>query len=48
LILWYQRVDHDRITDKDKYGFLKDFIDTITNNLIKPNNHFRYSDTVTV
>jgi len=46
LILWYQRVDHDRITDKDKYSFLKEFIDTITNNLIKPNNHFRYSDTI--
>jgi hypothetical protein len=46
LILWYQRVDHDGIKNKDKYGFLKDFIDTITNNLTKPCNHFRYSDTI--
>ena len=46
LIFWYQLADHDRITNKDKHGFLKEFIDTITNNLPKPNNHFRYSDTI--
>ena len=46
LIFWYQRLDHDGVTNKDKYGFLKDFIDTITDNLTKQSNHFRYSDTI--
>ena len=46
LILWYQRVDHDHITNKDNYGLLKDFIDTVTSNLTKSMNHFRYNDTI--
>ncbi|CAF3345749.1 unnamed protein product [Rotaria sp. Silwood2] len=35
LVLWYQQIDNDDINNKDKNGFLKDFIDTITNNLTK-------------
>ncbi|CAF4567427.1 unnamed protein product [Rotaria sp. Silwood2] len=46
LILWYQQVGNDDINNKDKHGFLKDFIDTITNNLIKSSSRFRYSDTI--
>jgi hypothetical protein len=46
LILWYQRVGNDSGTNKDKHGFLIDFIDTITNNMTKSSNHFRYSDTI--
>jgi len=30
LVLYYQRVDNDSNNNEDKYGFLKDFIDTIT------------------
>jgi hypothetical protein len=33
LVLYYQRIDNENNNSKDKYGFLKDFIDTITNNL---------------
>ncbi|CAF3517176.1 unnamed protein product, partial [Rotaria sp. Silwood2] len=46
LILWYQQIGNDDINNKDKHGFLKDFIDTITNNLIKSSSRFRYSDTI--
>ncbi|CAF3976036.1 unnamed protein product, partial [Rotaria magnacalcarata] len=46
LILWYQQVDNVDINNKDKHGFLKDFIDTITNNLTKSSSRFRYSDTI--
>jgi hypothetical protein len=45
-ILWYQRVGNDSDTNKDKHGFLIDFINTITNNMTKSSNHFRYSDTI--
>ncbi|CAF4879064.1 unnamed protein product, partial [Rotaria sp. Silwood2] len=46
LILWYQQVDNDDINNKDNHGFLKDFIDTITNNMTKSSSRFRYSDTI--
>ena len=46
LILWYQQVDNDDINNKDKHGFPKDFINTITNNLTKPSSRFRYSDSI--
>ncbi|CAF4907963.1 unnamed protein product, partial [Rotaria sp. Silwood2] len=46
LVLWYQQIDNDDINNKDKNGFLKDFIDTITNNLTKSSSRFRYSDTI--
>ena len=46
LVLWYQRVDHNHITNKDNYGFLNDSIDTVTSNLTKSKNHFRYSDII--
>jgi hypothetical protein len=46
LILYYQRVDNDNCINKDKFGILKDFINTITNNLTKSSNNFRYSDLI--
>ncbi|CAF4739607.1 unnamed protein product, partial [Rotaria socialis] len=33
LILWFQQVGNDGGINKDKHGFLIDFIDAITNNL---------------
>jgi hypothetical protein len=41
LNIWYQRADNEN--DNDKHGFLKHFIDTITSNLTKPSNNFRYN-----
>ncbi|CAF2119141.1 unnamed protein product [Rotaria magnacalcarata] len=46
LIFWFQQLGNDGGINKDKHGFLIDFIDAITNNLIKSSNHFRYSDTI--
>ena len=46
LFLYYQRIDNDTIDKKEDYGFLKDFIDTITNNITKSSYHFRYSDRI--
>lgn len=43
LVLFYQRIGNDNNT-KEKYGFLNDFIETITNNLTKSKNHFRYEN----
>ncbi|CAF4349110.1 unnamed protein product, partial [Rotaria magnacalcarata] len=34
------------VTNTNKNGFLIDFINTITNNLTKSRNHFRYSDKI--
>ncbi len=42
---YYQWIDNDN-NNKDEYGFLKDFIDNITNNLTKSSNCFRYSDKI--
>ncbi|CAF4907930.1 unnamed protein product, partial [Rotaria sp. Silwood1] len=46
LILWYQQVDNDDINNKDNHGFLKDFIDTITNNMTKLFIKFNYVNTL--
>ncbi|CAM4824646.1 unnamed protein product [Rotaria magnacalcarata] len=46
LVLWYQRIGSEGVTNTDKNGFLIDFINTITNNLTKSGNHFRYSDKI--
>jgi hypothetical protein len=46
LVLWYQRIGSEGVTNTDKNGFLIDFINTITNNLTKSSNHFRYSDKI--
>ncbi|CAF4613192.1 unnamed protein product, partial [Rotaria sp. Silwood2] len=46
LVLWYQRIGSEGVTNTDKNGFLIDFINTVTNNLTKSNNHFRYSDKI--
>ncbi|CAF2069261.1 unnamed protein product [Rotaria magnacalcarata] len=46
LILWFQPLGNDGGINKDKHGFLIDFIDAVTNNLTKSSNHFRYSDTI--
>ena len=43
LIFWYQRIESEDVTNTDKNVFLIDFINTITKNLTKPSNHFRYS-----
>ncbi|CAF3304227.1 unnamed protein product [Rotaria sp. Silwood2] len=40
------RVGNDSAANKDKHGFLKDFIDTSTSNLTKSSNYFRCSDTI--
>ena len=46
LILWYQRIESEDVTNTNKNGYLIDFINTITNNLTKSSNHFRYSDKI--
>ncbi|CAF2137497.1 unnamed protein product [Rotaria magnacalcarata] len=46
LVLWYQRIGSEGVTNTDKNGFLIDFINTVTNNLTKSRNHFRYSDKI--
>lgn len=46
LVLWYQRIGSEGIINTDKNGFLIDFINTITNNLTKSSNNFRYSDKI--
>ena len=46
LIDWYLLVDEDGTICDDKYRLLKEFINVITYNLTKPNNHFRYSDSI--
>ncbi|CAF1168333.1 unnamed protein product [Rotaria sp. Silwood1] len=46
LIIWYQRVDNENEGDQNNNTFLKHFIDTITDNLTKSSNNFRYSDSV--
>jgi hypothetical protein len=46
LVFWYKRFGNDNISDKNKYEFMKNFIDTITNNLTKSSNHRRYSSTM--
>ena len=35
LVLWYQRIGSEGVTNIDKNGFLIDFINTVTNNLTK-------------
>ena len=39
-------IDEDGTICHDKYRLLKEFINAITYNLTKPNNHFRYSDSI--
>ena len=46
LILYYQRVDNGNDINKDKIGLLKELMNTITTNLTKSSNNFRYSDTI--
>ncbi|CAF2033819.1 unnamed protein product [Rotaria magnacalcarata] len=46
LVLLYQRIGSEGVTNTNKNGFLIDFINTITNNLTKSRNHFRYSDKI--
>ena len=46
LIDWYLLIDEDGTICDDKYRLLKEFINAITYNLTKPNNHFRYSDSI--
>ncbi|CAF1440391.1 unnamed protein product, partial [Adineta steineri] len=46
LVVFYQRIGSEGVTNANKNDFLIDFINTITNNLTKSSNHFRYSDKV--
>ncbi|CAM4954341.1 unnamed protein product [Rotaria socialis] len=46
LIIWYQRVDNENVDDQNNNTFLKHFIDTLTDNLAKSSNNFRYSNSI--
>ncbi|CAF1387704.1 unnamed protein product, partial [Rotaria sp. Silwood1] len=46
LIIWYQRVSNENEADENKDKFLNHFIDTITDNLTKSKNNFRYSNSI--
>ena len=46
LIIWYQRVDNENEDDQNNNTFLKHFIDTLTDNLTKSSNNFRYSNSI--
>ncbi|CAF1430482.1 unnamed protein product, partial [Rotaria magnacalcarata] len=46
LIIWYQRVSNENEADENNDIFLKHFIDTITDNLTKSKNNFRYSNLI--
>lgn len=46
LILWYERTGSGMMPSDHEHGILPDFIDTITENLTRPRNRFRYNDTM--
>ncbi|CAF1227453.1 unnamed protein product, partial [Rotaria magnacalcarata] len=46
LIIWYQRVSNENEADENKDKFLNHFIDTITDNLTKSKNNFRYCNSI--
>ncbi|CAF4106527.1 unnamed protein product [Rotaria magnacalcarata] len=46
LIICYQRVSNENEADENKDKFLNPFIDTITDNLTKSKNNFRYSNSI--